>query len=559
MPDEPPLDPDDADLIAYLDGELTGEDARAVESRMTLDPEAREKADGFRKTFDLLNYLPKSEPSPDFTARTLTKLQPTVGDTASQPSAPVPSAAATARIDTPRRRDWWSNLAWIVVAVVALGGGYFAHAGLRPYVDSRNRAVENLPLSDLRVIEHLPLYLGVDDLEFVRELDTVDFFGIESGTVAFEPIPSVLTRPDPSVEHREKLIALFVSYPPLRQQQLRQLDQQLGELPHGERERLFRVLEQYAIWLDRLPTADRKEVLGAPTAAERLEQIRQSRERQWRDSLPIPAREQLKLVANPEERLRLVAKWKQAEQARHEEWALARRQWETLNRNPNAKPWPFSDPTLPGQVDEFIRTVLRADLTMKLDPKAELPVACRLTRDEFLELKLRQEATTRDGYWLLYGACVLKMAERHPGLPEPVGKSPLTDLTQFPADVLKDLKFRKLGQEIRKNHLRGKWPDFALEVAIAAQRTGMAFPEPIGPCRPGQFSPAIEKFLGESLEPALSKLERESLKKLEGKWPEYPRQMMELARKHDRVVPGVSLPGQPSLWAKYYGTQPMKP
>ena len=48
------------------------------------------------------------------------------------------------------------------------------------------------------------------------------------------------------------------------------------------------------------------------------------------------------------------------------------------------------------------------------------------------------------------------------------------------------------------------------------------------------------------------------MKKLEGKWPEYPKLIIALARdpKIDLPIPGVTLPGQPSLWVQYYQLQP---
>src|SRR5262245_30216124 len=108
MPDDdaPAADPFEADLVAYLDGELDPLAARKVEERLASDPAARQKAAALKKTFDLLDYLPKPEPSPTFTTRTLDKIpalksgsvparsgsQPVV---LSSPSSSVPVALAT--------------------------------------------------------------------------------------------------------------------------------------------------------------------------------------------------------------------------------------------------------------------------------------------------------------------------------------------------------------------------------------------------------------------------------------------------------------------------------
>jgi anti-sigma factor RsiW len=67
-------EPERADLVAYLDGELGRETARALEAKLSLYPEARAEADALLRTWELLNYLPRPEPSPTFTHRTLSRL-----------------------------------------------------------------------------------------------------------------------------------------------------------------------------------------------------------------------------------------------------------------------------------------------------------------------------------------------------------------------------------------------------------------------------------------------------------------------------------------------------
>ena len=71
----PPTDPFEAELVAYLDGELDPAAARRIETKLASDPQARAKATALKKTFDLLDYLPKPEPSATFTT-SLPKLSP---------------------------------------------------------------------------------------------------------------------------------------------------------------------------------------------------------------------------------------------------------------------------------------------------------------------------------------------------------------------------------------------------------------------------------------------------------------------------------------------------
>src|SRR5262245_39880749 len=96
-------EPDDAtaELVAFLDGELNAQDAEAVEARIGRDPNSRAEADALKRTWDLLDYLPRTEPSQLFTARTLERIEPLGRSaTSSRPSA-VASAAVEQR---PRRR-----------------------------------------------------------------------------------------------------------------------------------------------------------------------------------------------------------------------------------------------------------------------------------------------------------------------------------------------------------------------------------------------------------------------------------------------------------------------
>ena len=121
----------------------------------------------------------------------------------------------------------------------------------------------------------------------------------------------------------------------------------------------------------------------------------------------------------------------------------------------------------------------------------------------------------------------------------------------MPKELLKDLRAKKLSPELLR--ARGKWPEFALELAEAARKVRVELPVSPGPARPGEFPPAVDRFLADTLRPALSAEESAGLAALEGKWPDYPHRLVALAKEKDLSVPGVTLPGRPSLWRKYYG------
>src|SRR5689334_1695542 len=113
MSKPPPLtEQEKADLVAYLDGELTGAAARAVEAKLALNPAARAEAESLKRTWDLLDYLPRPEPSPSFTERTLSRL--------------APVRLQDARKSAGRRWLWKALLGagWAAALVLAALGGY---------------------------------------------------------------------------------------------------------------------------------------------------------------------------------------------------------------------------------------------------------------------------------------------------------------------------------------------------------------------------------------------------------------------------------------------------
>jgi len=161
---------DRANLVAYLDGELDDKTARALEARLNLDPAARAEAESLRKTWELLDYLPRPEPSTSFTNRTLEKLavQRTTGP-----------RAASARRGWP---GWLVALGWAAALVVAAAGGLGAAHLLwsRDAPPGREEAaVEEVMVRYPRVVENQRLYEQIDNLDFLRALDDPELFGDE--------------------------------------------------------------------------------------------------------------------------------------------------------------------------------------------------------------------------------------------------------------------------------------------------------------------------------------------------------------------------------------------
>jgi anti-sigma factor RsiW len=163
----PPLDDNDReDLIAYLDGELDDEAARAVEVRLNLDADARAEAETLRRTWDLLDYLPRPEPSPAFTNQTLERI--------SAFRSPAPAAAGAVAW-----RPWIVGLGWAAAVLLVAAGAFMAVSGW-PFVSNGTDQIvdlDQLLVQELRMIENKRLYEQGEDVPFIRALADPDLFG----------------------------------------------------------------------------------------------------------------------------------------------------------------------------------------------------------------------------------------------------------------------------------------------------------------------------------------------------------------------------------------------
>jgi len=581
MPDEentPPADPFDAELVAYLDGELEPAAARKVESRLANDPEARARANAYKKTFDLLDYLPKPEPSPTFTTRTLDRLpamksnpvqpatqQPSPSSQSQIANSPtvatssvVPLATATSSIAYPppatnRWGLWAAGLLLAVSACVAVG--YFASGAVHPYLVAAKSQretpppIEELPSSDHHLVEKLPLYAAVDDVEFVRELAQPEFFGEEPAVAIDLATKPPAVEPDkPSGAAFAKLVSAFKALSPVRQQAIRDLDKQLQALDAPTREQRFRVLEVYAVWLDKLPEPDRKQVLTPESSRRRLDEIRNIRNQQWLDGLPPAQRTKLKALPASQQ-ADLIRQWKDDEIARRDDWAFQRTHAEDIVAN--KIPWPFETPARQKEIIEFMRVTFRPD-----DDKR-----CRFEESERQRYNMALTLATEQGGWMAwysFGRTVYGMMRKYEKyvLPEPATGEPVTTYGQLGPKAEK--WFDKGRGRTSTLPLVGKWPDFALAVHAytTTEKGEKIMLAPLGPARPSEFKEPLRNFVTHQLTPSLSVLDRKTLEGYEAKWPDYPREVVRLAKQQDLVAPGVMLPGSPKRWESLYGFGP---
>ena len=570
--DGPPPDPFEAELVAYLDGEVDVVAARKVEARLANDPEARARADALKKSFDMLDYLSKPEPSPSFTTRTLdlvpaikaatasgsAPVRPAVPRAAKPAPAPPPSTSMPVAIldeeppRPPRRGRPLLRAAGVCVAVAVFAVvGYFATAAARPFLfHIRDKEHDEGKVEvDARVIEHLPLFAVADDISFVQELAEPKLFGDEPA-VAYDTnlkIPHGDAADKSSGKHTEGLTKAFRMLPSARQAEIVKLDHDLYAKEPRERDRLFRALEVYALWLERLPDAERRGVLAAATPALRLGIIHSLREQQWMDALPPPLRQKVAALTNPKEKAELIQQWKDDEAVRRERLAFVRQHAEAFAANKS--PWPFDTDAGRKEVIEFARATFRID-----DNKHG-----RLSAEEHAEYKRTLAAAERDGTWVWYGLTVYELNRAHPYLPEPAEpKLMIAETTDLPPDAVARLVAKKVVMPARLRALGGRWPEFALEAQRELALTKINPMPQLGPARLTDFKEPV-RACAKELFPKMTSDEKAALARLEGKWPEYPREFVKYAAKYDLPVPGVSLPGPPKKWDATYGARGTRP
>ncbi|MGE3804327.1 MAG: anti-sigma factor [Gemmataceae bacterium] len=157
---EPLNEKDREELVAYLDGELDEKTARDVEARLSLDPAARREVESLKKTWEFLDYLPRPQPSPDFTQRTLQKMAP-------QPTMMVRKG-----------RPWLGRIGWAAAVLLA---GFLGFAGTRHYLQQGHvPKSEDRLVRDLHVVDQLRNHEHVDDIDFLHKLanpNDPDLFG----------------------------------------------------------------------------------------------------------------------------------------------------------------------------------------------------------------------------------------------------------------------------------------------------------------------------------------------------------------------------------------------
>jgi hypothetical protein len=179
---KPPPDGDDPaggpteELVAYLDGELDPKAAESVATRLTLDPRLRAEADALQRAWDILDVLPRPQPSAAFATRTLSQVIPLPpsqsGTQILTPSGPAAVTMTALPAPRPGAGFWLGSALLVLVAGL---GGFLGHRALTPPPKA-----DDPPLEDVPLMKNLRLYRNVDDLDYLKKLDSPELFGDEA-------------------------------------------------------------------------------------------------------------------------------------------------------------------------------------------------------------------------------------------------------------------------------------------------------------------------------------------------------------------------------------------
>lgn len=150
-----------ANLVAYLDGELSEEDTQEMERALAASQEARHDVDMLSRTFSLLDALPRPNASAEFSVRTISNL-----------TAEVETQIWTERPIYQHLRRGAIASSWIAGLLLAGTIGYLCGNHLFPREDPKI-------VKDLPVIENLDVYEDVPDKEWLKQLKEKKLFDDE--------------------------------------------------------------------------------------------------------------------------------------------------------------------------------------------------------------------------------------------------------------------------------------------------------------------------------------------------------------------------------------------
>ena len=167
-------------LSAYFDGELSPEEKGRFEQLLATDHKLREQLKNLEVNWDLLENLPRDPAPSRFTASTVEMVA--IRGTSAEDTNP------SRVVDWIRRVPQWL---WIVTTALVAGiSGYTATTiitQIKPISDLI--ADKNAPLLEhISFLEYFPEYQLVDNIDFLKKLNEIDYFSSRTQVAAYPDI-----------------------------------------------------------------------------------------------------------------------------------------------------------------------------------------------------------------------------------------------------------------------------------------------------------------------------------------------------------------------------------
>ena len=149
-----------AELVSYLDGELSDQAREQVERRMAVDEDYRQQLLELQKSWDLLDDLPRAPVSDEFAHSTVEMV----------------ALRATKEVTVLEQESNKKLSLWRYLAVGGIVAGFLV--GYLTISSLANRGNERL-VRDLPIIENVDVYDYVESVDFLSELEQSGLFSEE--------------------------------------------------------------------------------------------------------------------------------------------------------------------------------------------------------------------------------------------------------------------------------------------------------------------------------------------------------------------------------------------
>ncbi|MEI8376530.1 MAG: hypothetical protein WCJ35_27245 [Planctomycetota bacterium] len=226
------------ELVAYLDGELDGEQSRRVEQRAAVEPDARRMLEELDRTWQMLDELDALPTGEDFTCTTLEMVALAAADDAQKAKAALP------------RRRLWARL-WAAGGLVgAAATGFLIVTSL---ISDPNAQL----LQDLPILESFDPYREIEGIDFLRALNAEKLFPEDADVcpVTVETLSQRRRRVEKmSAEQLDELLRdeqQFRALSPQEQQRIRDLHDRIETA--SDRDMLRATMNRYDKWFETQP------------------------------------------------------------------------------------------------------------------------------------------------------------------------------------------------------------------------------------------------------------------------------------------------------------------